>query len=67
MKPADTSISTRTSAAADIENSASLPHSPVSVGRGVSELCGSNESRLHVTANPPERDTRTLDLFEDQQ
>lgn len=67
MKPAHTSISTKTSAAANIEKRASLPHSPVSVGRSVCEQCGSNESRLHAPANPPERDTRTLDLFEEHQ
>ncbi|MFS8979235.1 hypothetical protein PO002_32920 [Cupriavidus necator] len=67
MKPATPQISPKTPGATDIEHRAWLPHSPVSVGRGVCELCGSNESRLHVAANPPERDTRTLDVFEDHQ
>ena len=51
----------------DIEKRASQPHSQVSVARGVCELCGSNESRLHVAAVASERDTRTLDLFEEHQ
>ncbi|WP_455289523.1 hypothetical protein [Cupriavidus necator] len=67
MKPAAPQISPKTPGSTDFENRAPLPHSPVSDGRGVCELCGSNDSRVHVAANPPERDTRTLDLFEDDQ